>query len=581
MQFLPVMICLLLAVAPGVAAAAAVQVRIEGVSGAVLRNVRAHLSIDDLVAVDRDRQPPTDADVRRRHRRAAGDIEQALRALGYYHGSVQSTLERTGDGWVATYRIDRGPPTRWRYINFELVGEVDDDQSFRAALVDLLPDPGTRVHHGLYESAREKVLETLTGAGFLDAAYRRSALLVHTDSQTADLEWTVHSGPRYQFGSVVIDQSVLDPAFVSRYIDLRPGEPFDASRLADLQLRLAASGYFSDVDVEIDRDGAEGRGVPVRLAALPGKSRFYRAGLGYGTDTGPRVTLGTEFRRLNRQGHRLRMDLRAATVRSSAGVEYLMPWRDITRDVARLYGQVDRGDVGDAETDQYSFGLSLEDGWRLGLRRAMYVQFTHESFRFDGEPDRQADLLFAGFRLSQQRGDDLLFTRRGYSASVDVHGGQGDLVSDTSFVHASVRGTAVLPLTAKSRLILRAGLGLVEAEEFSALPPSQRFFTGGDRTLRGYGFETVSAENRTGIDIGGSRFFNQSVEVDTLVWRDFGLAAFFDQGGAGNSFFGTRKQSVGVGFRWRSPVGPLRVDVAHPLDGSGGVRFHLGLGPDL
>lgn len=606
----------LLLLLSGASVAASVEVRVLGVTGSVLRNVEAHLAIRELVGRTGE-SAPTVAEVRRRHRRAPADIEAALQALGYYDSTIAGTLERQApaaskrkdvaavppDGktptratqqekspknaasvesrWIAQYRIERGAPTRWRHIQLELLGDAQDNHILADSLRSLLPVSGKRVHHGRYDQSRSGLIDQLADSGYLDAEYIRSELRVERALQVADIDWVVDSGSQFAFGEISIDQSVLDPEFVSKYVLIRPGQTFDARRIADLQLRLGASGYFSDVTAHVDRDAEREGRVPVRLTASPAQSKFFRVGAGFGTDTGPRLTLGAELRRLNRSGHRLRMDLRAAIVRSSAGMEYLIPWRDVTTDVVKIYGQVDRGDIGDAQSDQYTSGVRLEDDWLFGLRRARYVQLSHESFQFDREPGRQADLLMPGFSLTLQRGDDLLFTRRGVSAALEVHGGLGDVVSDTSFIHATMRASLVVPLGTTSRLILRGGLGAVEATDFNALPPSQRFFIGGDRTLRGYAFESISAENRTGIDIGGSRFFSQSVEADTLVWRDFGVAAFFDQGGAGRSFFGTRKQSVGIGFRWKSPVGMLRVDVAHPLDGSGGVRFHLGLGPDL
>ena len=276
----------------------------------------------------------------------------------------------------------------------------------------------------------------------------------------------------------------------------------------------------------------------------------------------------------------MRLDLQASRIRTQGGLEYAIPVRDVNTDLLKFYTRVERADIGDADTDQYAFGGRVEDGW-LGLRRAMYLEYSHEVFNFGNGPNRVSDLLTPGIRLSVQKGDDLLFTRRGFSASVDVHGGVKSPLSDTSFIHASANATAVWPLTRSSRLILRGAIGVIQADDFDALPPTERFFTGGDRSVRGYAYESLSPRNAAGDDIGGKHYFNQSVEVDKLILRNFGIAAFYDRGGASETAFGDQHQSVGLGLRYRSPVGMIRVDIAKPLDGTSGVRFHLGLGPDL
>ncbi len=565
--------CLLMLAAPAIAE---IRITIEGVRGTVLANVEAHLAISELV----DRASVTTAEVRRRHLRAPSDITNALQALGYYQSSAQTSLARAGEDWEATYRIERGPPTRLRTVLIEVDG---------VGLTKIPPpepsaDPylvaGERVHHGRYEKTKQVLLESMRAEGFLDAVVTKATLDVFPELSVADVHWQIARGPRYEFGEIRLAQTVLNEDLARRFVQIQSGTAFSGAQLNALQLRLINSGYFNEVAVDIQKDAAVAGRVPVTVTATPRASRNYRLGLGYGTDTGPRITTGMEFRRLNQAGHRLRLDLQASQIRTQGGLEYAIPVRDVSTDLLKFYTRAETADIGDADSDQYTLGGRLEDGW-LGLRRALYLEYSHEVFNFDSEPKQDSDLLTPGIRLSLQRGDDLLFTRRGFSASLDVHGGVESLLSDTSFVHASTNLTAVWPLTQSSRLILRGAIGVIKADNFEALPPSQRFFTGGDRSVRGYAFESLSPRNAAGDDIGGEHYFNQSVEVDKLVWRDFGVAAFYDRGGASEKPLGGQHEAVGIGLRYRSPVGMIRIDVAKPLDGTSGIRLHLGLGPDL
>lgn len=569
--------CLLILALP---ATADIRLNIEGVSGTVLKNVEAHLAIADLVARAATGVPASAAEVRRRHRRASADITNALQALGYYQAHIDSSLDRVGDDWLASYRIVRGPPTRLRTVLIEVDGtELRTIPPLEPKVKPYLV-PGRRLHHGRYERTKELLLESMHAEGYLDAAMAQATLDVFPELLVADVHWQITRGPRYEFGEIRLAQSALSDVFARRYIQIEPGTPFNGAELNALQLRLINSGYFNEVAVDIAREAAKDGRVPVTVTATPRASQNYKLGLGYGTDTGPRVTTGIEFRRLNQSGHRLRLDLQTSTVRTQGGLEYAIPVRNVNTDLLKFYTHAERANIGDADSDQYALGGRLEDGW-LGLRRALYLEYSHEVFNFGSGPNRASDVLTPGIRLSVQKGDDLLFTRRGFSASVDVHGGVQSLLSDTSFVHASANATAVWPLSRSSRLILRGAIGVIQANDFEALPPTQRFFTGGDRSVRGYAFESLSPRNAAGDDIGGAHYFNQSVEFDQLVWREFGVAAFYDRGGASETVFGGQHEAVGLGFRYRSPFGMIRVDVAKPLDGTPGVRLHLALGPDL
>jgi translocation and assembly module TamA len=165
---------------------------------------------------------------------------------------------------------------------------------------------------------------------------------------------------------------------------------------------------------------------------------------------------------------------------------------------------------------------------------------------------------------------------------LDIHGGVKSPLTETTFLHSSISARAVLPLAQRGRLLLRGELGTIQSETFSDLPPSQRFFAGGDQSVRGYGFQKLSPKNSDGDAIGGEHLTVASVEADYLVYKNFGVATFFDIGNAGNKILADLKKGAGVGLRYRSPVGMIRLDVARPLDDSpDSFRVHISIGADL
>ncbi len=125
-------------------------------------------------------------------------------------------------------------------------------------------------------------------------------------------------------------------------------------------------------------------------------------------------------------------------------------------------------------------------------------------------------------------------------------------------------------------------VGGTETDDYASVPPSLRFFAGGDQSVRGYDYQSLSPTNSRGDRVGGRYMLAVSGEYQFALTPTWRLATFADHGNAFNSLeIPSLKSGVGFGVRWVSPVGPLRLDLAHPLDGTGGVRLHFSMGPEL
>jgi len=166
--------------------------------------------------------------------------------------------------------------------------------------------------------------------------------------------------------------------------------------------------------------------------------------------------------------------------------------------------------------------------------------------------------------------------------SFDLYGAHEKLLSDTTFFQATVSSKWIKSLGESTRFLARADLGTTVTQNFGQLPATVRFFTGGDTTVRGYGFETIGPVDPDGNVTGGEHLIVLSLEADWLVANNWAVAVFAD---SGTSFVGSDpdfKTGVGIGLHWYSPVGPIRVDLAHPLDDPDqDYRLHITFGPDL
>ncbi|MGD8619096.1 MAG: autotransporter assembly complex family protein [Gammaproteobacteria bacterium] len=576
---------------PVVLAAARVEIGISGLDKELRENVLAHLGIARLVQqpgflpltqgeADHPALAVTETNVRRLHRQATREIRDALQPFGYYEPVIDAQLSHDGDTWRAEYHIDAGPPTRIEQLDIQISGPGQADERILSARQASQLQQGKRLLHSEYETTKEKLLQAALASGYLDARYQRAELQVYKARHQAQIHLLLDTGPRYFFGPISIEQDILDPDFVQQIVHIKQGEPFSTNALLELQLSLSDSGYFNRVEVEPQRAAAADFQVPVVITTKPAKPRRYAVGLGYGTDTGPRLSLATEFRRINRRGHRILADIQLSDILQSIGAQYQIPIGNLVSDRLVFSSRAEFETIADGgSSDRYTLGVSRNEGWR-NLHRRLYFNYQHEDFSL-GEDDGRVNFFIPGITLSQLKADDILFPRRGYSWTTDLRGSPG-LISDTSFARLDLAGKLVYPLSEHGRLLLRSRLGAISVQDFSRLPATERFFAGGDQSVRGYEYQTLAPVDASGDVVGGQYLAVGSIELDYLFIGNFGAAVFVDSGNAADDFLPSPKTGAGIGFRWRSPVGMLRIDIAHPFDdGNDDYRLHISIGPSL
>jgi translocation and assembly module TamA len=585
---LPILVAIVFGVVACPAQPADIRLRIDiVVAGDDLRNnIAGHLSILSARERQGEASAPalTEATIRRLHGAAPAEIAAALRPFGYYEPVVDATLEQesdTGDGWRATYVVDPGPATLLRSVELAIEGEGADEPALRR-LIDGTPlTPGARLDHAAYEGLKAALLNDAYALGYLDVGYSRSRIEVHPGERAADLALVLDTGPRFYFGDISIEQDILSPEFIENFVAIRPGEPFRPQRLTTLQLALTDSPYFSQAEINVDRDATLEQRVPVRVTAVPSRPQRYETSLGYGTDTGPRGGAGILWRRINDSGHQFRLDTRLSGIQSTLASQYRIPVGDVRSEYLDFTADAQRRRINDVDATSYVAGTSLNQNRWGGLRRTS-LALRREVWAFGDEATQTATLLTPGIEYSYIVADDPLFTRSGFSGEILVTGAAENVLSDATFLQARLAARYIRPLGERGRLLLRGEYGATATDDFDRLPPSQRFFNGGAQNVRGYGFQDLSPRDAGGNRVGGAYLGTASIELDYLVFGDFGLALFADTGNASDSASIDWKSGAGIGLRYRTPVGMFRLDFAHPFDDpDSSFAFHISFGPDL
>jgi translocation and assembly module TamA len=559
-------------------AAPHITVQVEGVTGPLLKNVTDYLSI----VTYEDSPDLTQSLVERLHARAPDEIQRALQPFGYYDSKVDSTLTQDGDSWTARYIVTLPPPVRIRHIDIVITGEGDQDLAYDAFIAKLPYQVGDQLDQKRYEDSKRSLLQLTASRGYVDARFTYTRLAVNPQDRWADIGVRLSTGPRYYFGDVSFVQDFMDPEFLARYVKFKPGDPFDNDALLKLQYALNDSGYFGSVNVEARRSANAEHRIPIRVTLSKRPPNAYTFGLGYGTDTGPRATLGWTDRRVNEEGHTFSVQTQISHVMETVLLNYTVPLSDPASDrLIYSLGNLRQTQLGSFVS--YTTMLGVSRAVTLGQwNDSQYLQLEHD--RSDlGTSATNSTLLMPGLALSRLDSDDLVLPTRGYRVSADMHGASNAFFSDTTFLQLHLSAKLILPLGDDTSLLLRGEVGATAVKSFDELPATQRFFAGGDQSVRGFEYNSLGVRDAKGDNLGGKDLTVGSMEIDHFFGKIFGIDAFIDTGEANNSFTSSLDKGIGGGLRWRTPVGMVRVDVAHPVKRPDldRVRLHISIGPDL
>ncbi len=558
---------------------AAVNVRaditLNGLDKTQQVNVRAFL---DLAQAGCD---SPEWQLRRMTASAAEQVGTALEALGHY----QTTLsirdgKAKGKCWHKVLDVTPGPKTVYQSTNVAITGDGASDSVLAKLAAAPALQPGAAVHHGRYRQIKQTLINKATERGYFDARFTANQILVTQDKATANVDLVLDSGPRYRFGAVNIESRLLTPELMNLLNDIDEGDWFDARTIAATHRNFLDSGYFGFVNVDADPRQAQALRVPVNIELSPAKTRVYTGGLGFATDVGPRFRLNYRNRRINQRGHTLNGQLLASPVQSLLGAEYRIPIGDDRRDVFALSSAFEDQDTETSDFKSIEVGarrtIALDSGW---LNTAS-IELRREDF-IVGDQSSVSTLLIPG--MSWWGGTQATAARpdNAWRMSLDVRGTTTAIGSDTSFVQVEARGRLIRSITERTRVLGRLTLGATAKEQRDELPVSLRFFAGGDSSVRGYGFESIGPVNDDNVVVGGGKLITASVELDWQLNQNWAFALFADAGTAFDDGGPDFRKAVGVGVRRLTPVGPLRFDLAAPLDRDRKVRLHFSIGSDL
>ncbi len=568
-------LALLLAIA-ALPARADIKVTIEGVDGDERLNLLTRLSVERY----RERAGVDEDTMRRLANRIDDEAKDALRPFGYYEPTIAYDYRAAGKDWQVAIAIKPGEPVRIRELKISIEGPGADDPAFDIVKKQDQLRVGSRLHHGAYEGVKSAMARIAASNGYLAAQLLRTSMVVDTAAHSASIDLAMDTGPRYHFGRIDIEQKVIRPELMQRFLRFREGDPYSAEQVLRTQFALDDSLFFSDVLVDAGDADTERLTVPIHITANRSHPTFSIGG-GYGTDTQVRGTLGWTDSLVNDRGHRFRAAITASAIKREINLRYDVPIGDpaLERMSMELINAYDiNGDLPSNTTLLRPSITQVYGRWQTVTSVAATRTTTKGT-----DDNFTSNLLVPGIVIASVPKNFLgeeLFSRTLYAELIGSHSALG---SDSNFLQLHLQSERSFDINYQWHLLLRGEVGASLVDHFSELPAIYRFFAGGDRSVRGYGYQALSPKDSEGNNIGGRNLLVGSVEIVRDIPWNLALATFFDFGNAFDDFRRPGLESaVGVGLRYRLPGVALGIDVARPVsEPHPSLRLHLNISPKL
>ncbi|WP_426145698.1 autotransporter assembly complex protein TamA [Polaromonas sp. DSR2-3-2] len=524
---------------------------------------------------------------------AERNVRNLVGTLGYFSPDIRITREgRVNERPVIVVTVEPGQATVIGPVALSFTGDIADSPDSDAVAQRRNIERDWRLPTGQpftqdgWNSAKTQALRQLVARRYPAGRLAGSLADVDAPNHTASLRADLDSGPLYRLGPMQVSGvERYDPLLVPRLARLNQGEVYDLNRLVEAQLRLASSGYFDSAYVFINPEN-DPLAVPVQVQVREAKLQKIILGVGVTTDTGPRASVEHTHLRVPGIGWRATTKLQLEKKSPFAQTE----WTSIPDEANWRWGVLGRVErINDEElitqAQRLRFGRS-QIGDRID--RNIYLQYDRASVKGAGLAGNSASAagdgsaLTANYVWTGRYFDTLPFPSRGYALGVELGAGTTLGQDRQPFTRTVGRWLGIKPLES-GRIAMRAEAGAVLAKDTANIPATQLFRTGGDNTVRGYGYRDIGIALANGV-IGPGRY----LAVGSVEWQrpitlrgrssEFEHTVFIDAGAVADKPQDLRPSfGVGTGVRWKSPIGPLQIDLAYGLKVRQ-ARLHISVG---
>lgn len=513
-------------------------------------------------------------------------IKNVLKSYGYFEADAHGNIKYDANQktWKVLYHVTLGSPLKITKTVINIDGSGKNLKAFYDLICQSKIHPGDTLTKKAYDDLKNGLQNTASDFGFYDAQLTQHQIIVNLDTYTAKVIVTLKTGPRYRFGKIYLSQTPdkLEDRFVRRFLTFQPDELYYQSKINQSYQNLSSGNYFQTINISPHPD-KKTKEVPVNVTLVPQRPFQYSFGIGYGTDTGLRGMLGWKWRFVTRSGQYITASTQLSKIYTLYNVSYVIPGTNPLYDSTSIDAISSNTSLSRYSADQQVLGVNfaryLSQRWllKLGLNQH-FIRYTIN----DSTGKTNVKYLTPNFYISYTRQFEQsgYYWKNGYRSMVSLTGAAKNPLSSTTFIQPTFQSRQSLNLSENNRIFLRELFGLTQVSNFNALSPTYRFFVGGLNTVRGLSYYSKGPTDSKGNVIGGRNLMVGNANFEHHFFDKWSGGVFYDTGSAFNHLHQVKfYDSVGISISWLSPLGPINLYLAHPLNVPGQfLGFDISIG---
>lgn len=513
-------------------------------------------------------------------RRAKREISELLATEGYFTPTVTLKRDLSEDLETLEVIVEPGPRTRVSEVIIEFLGEITVDEKKNHAEIKRLRKAwqlkqGDIFRSKNWEEAKAQLLSEIHHKDYASAEIIESQAIVDPNNDSAQLRIVVDSGPTFYFGDLIV--TGLDRyqhTEVKNFLPFKTGDPYRRDLLFYFQTALQKMPHFSSVSVNISPDRTLHKAAPIHVQFTEKKSKNIALGAGYSSNNGGRGEVNFNSYNFLDSALNLSSTLRLEQKRQTffAGIDTLPDQNNIQYSLGT---RLQRTDIEDLETINQRVNFTRSYLIR-NMNRQLGLSWQREEKRPSGGFNQINEALVLDWQWRKHQVDDPLNARRGNISEVRIGGASQQVLSDQDFLRTYARQQFWWPIGKRDVLFIRGEAGFTLANSRFGIPQEYLFRAGGIHSVRGYDFMSLGVREGNAI-VGGRAMATGTIEYTHWMFDKWGGAIFTDIGSAADNWRQFNPSvGYGAGVRWRSPAGPLAIDLARGHE-TGVFRFHFSL----
>ena len=512
--------------------------------------------------------------------RAQKEIRSLLATEGYFSPVISLSHQTQGEVTKPEIRVDPGVVTRIGEVSIVFRGEIiQEDAKYQKRIEQLRAawslQAGSLFRSSEWEQAKATLLSDITQEDFAAAQIVTSQATIDPDHARADLSIIIDSGPVFYLGAIQITGlERYNQTLITNLAPFKIGDAYRRDLLHLFQIELQKAPQFNTISVNISPDTSQHKSIPVQVVLTEAQSQRFAFGGGYSSNNGARGEINYRNHNFLDRAWNLTSMLRLEQKRQTffAGIDTLPDQNNINYS---LITSLQMTDIQNLKTNEQKIGMT-RNYQTPEIQMQFGMNWQRENKQPAGAINQINEALTLDWRWRRQIVDDPLNIRRGNVTEIRIGGGSQQLLSTQDFVRTYARHQIWWPVGSQDVIFLRAEIGYTLASSRFGIPQEYLFRAGGIQSVRGYDFKSIGVQEGNAI-VGGRTMATGTIEYTRWITHQWGAAAFADIGSAADSwqkmhpFIG-----YGGGVRWRSPAGPIALDLARAHE-TGTLRFHFSM----